>query len=591
MAMNSIPSLKDAIYKIQTYLLDGISKENQLLAAANLISRSDYDDVVTERTITNLCGYPLCNKYLPCDRPKKGRYRISLKEHSVYDLKETWLYCSPECVINSQAFSKLLKPERCEFSDPGKIAEILNLFSSPSIEESNAGGAEKNEKISLAFSSLTIHEKEDVSVGDIQSMDFVGPYNAIEGYVPRQDQVPPVQRKGSKSGKSTTKKDPIYPETNFASTIIIGEPSSGNLQKNSSSKFVNDHVHVNVEGSKREQHAQEKSQSHPKETKLRSALKNLGAKASTRTVSWADEQQTIVEGIQNMTLNNCQGIESGSKCKESSDSLSVEDTMISSRRASAEACASALTEAAAAVASGQSNTLDAASEAGILIFPCPNSVEEENIQKVADELKPEEGEKWVKRPSLLHTGAFDTEEDSWYDAPPEGFSLTLSSFATMWMALFGWVTASSMAYIYGRAESAEEEFVVVDGREYPHKFVLGDGLSSEIKETLSGCLARALPGVVANIKLPTPISTLEVALGRLLDTMTFTEALPPFRMKQWHVIVLLFLDALSVHIVPALEQHIASRRTLVHKMLEDAQVSNEEYNIMRDLFLPGQSAQ
>ncbi|CAN8255319.1 unnamed protein product [Cochlearia groenlandica] len=35
-------------------------RQNQLFAAGTLISRSDYEDVVTERTIGKLCGYPLC---------------------------------------------------------------------------------------------------------------------------------------------------------------------------------------------------------------------------------------------------------------------------------------------------------------------------------------------------------------------------------------------------------------------------------------------------------------------------------------------------------------------------------------------------
>ena len=82
----------------------------------------------------------------------------------------------------------------------------------------------------------------------------------------------------------------------------------------------------------------------------------------------------------------------------------------------------------------------------------------------------------------------------------------------MWNALFSWMTSSSLAYIYGRDESCHEEYLFVNGREYPSKVVLPDGRSSEIKQTLAGCLARALPGVIAALKLPTPVSTLEQGL-------------------------------------------------------------------------------
>lgn len=79
----------------------------------------------------------------------------------------------------------------------------------------------------------------------------------------------------------------------------------------------------------------------------------------------------------------------------------------------------------------------------------------------------------------------------------------------MWNALFTWMTSSTLAYIYGRDESLHEEYLSVNGREYPRKINLGDGRSSEIKQTLAGSLARALPGVVADLRLPIPISTLE----------------------------------------------------------------------------------
>lgn len=82
----------------------------------------------------------------------------------------------------------------------------------------------------------------------------------------------------------------------------------------------------------------------------------------------------------------------------------------------------------------------------------------------------------------------------------------------MWDSLFGWVSASSLAYIYGKDESAYEEFLSVNGIQYLRKVILGDGLSSEIKETIAGCLARALPRVATELRLPIAISELEKGL-------------------------------------------------------------------------------
>lgn len=87
----------------------------------------------------------------------------------------------------------------------------------------------------------------------------------------------------------------------------------------------------------------------------------------------------------------------------------------------------------------------------------------------------------------------------------------------MWMAIFSWITSSSLAYIYGRDESFHEEYLSVNGREYPQKIVLGDGRSSEIMQTLAGCLSRALTGLVTDLRLPTPVSTLEKGVVLILN--------------------------------------------------------------------------
>lgn len=79
----------------------------------------------------------------------------------------------------------------------------------------------------------------------------------------------------------------------------------------------------------------------------------------------------------------------------------------------------------------------------------------------------------------------------------------------MFTTLFAWTSSSSLAYIYGHDETFHEEYLSVNGREYPRKAVAVDGRSPEIRQALAGCLARALPGLVADLRLPTPLSTLE----------------------------------------------------------------------------------
>ena len=79
--------------------------------------------------------------------------------------------------------------------------------------------------------------------------------------------------------------------------------------------------------------------------------------------------------------------------------------------------------------------------------------------------------------------------------------------------------------------------------------------------------------------------------GYLIDTMSLVDALPALRSRQWQLLVLVLLDALSVHRLPALAPVISDSK-LVHKVLNSAQVSREEYDSIVDLILPfGRSGQ
>lgn len=176
-------TIADAIHQIQIALLEGAaSSERQLFAVGALLSRPDYEDVVVERSIADHCGYPLCPNPLPSSRPLKGRYRVSLREHKVYDLEETYKYCSPACAIASRAFAGLLSSERSSNLSASKVEQILELFhqgvSSEEVLEKDGD---------LGISNLTIREKADAGAGEVSLDEWMGPSDAIEGYVPQND--------------------------------------------------------------------------------------------------------------------------------------------------------------------------------------------------------------------------------------------------------------------------------------------------------------------------------------------------------------------------------------------------------------------
>ncbi|OIV96866.1 hypothetical protein TanjilG_08727 [Lupinus angustifolius] len=213
----------------------------------------------------------------------------------------------------------------------------------------------------------------------------------------------------------------------------------------------------------------------------------------------------------------------------------------------------------------------AVSEAGIIILPRSHDAVDERTVEDVDMLETDLVTlKWPRKPGLSDVDLFDS-EDSLCDPPPEVVAFCNYVECPLLMdnlIFFG-------IYIYGRDERFDEEYLSVNGREYPCKVVLTNGRSSEIEQTLSSCLARALPSV-AELRLPIPISTLDQGMVCLLDTMSFVDPLPAFRRRQWQVVVLLDIDALSVFRIPSLISFMTDRRALFHK---------EEYEILKNLIV------
>ncbi|KAF9127490.1 RNA polymerase II associated protein 2 [Mortierella sp. 14UC] len=82
----------------QEVLLDPVTEET-LGEAANRIKRSHYGEIIEERNIAKLCGYPLCARP---PRDIKGKFRISLQERKVFDISVLRQYCSSICLTASR---------------------------------------------------------------------------------------------------------------------------------------------------------------------------------------------------------------------------------------------------------------------------------------------------------------------------------------------------------------------------------------------------------------------------------------------------------------------------------------------------------
>ncbi|XP_021260116.1 putative RNA polymerase II subunit B1 CTD phosphatase RPAP2 isoform X1 [Numida meleagris] len=92
---------KKALHIVEQLLEENVTEEF-LLNSGKCITPSHYKDIVDERSIIKLCGYPVCQNKL--ENVPKQKYRISTKTNRVYDITERKCFCSNFCYKASKYF-------------------------------------------------------------------------------------------------------------------------------------------------------------------------------------------------------------------------------------------------------------------------------------------------------------------------------------------------------------------------------------------------------------------------------------------------------------------------------------------------------
>ncbi|XP_006919471.2 putative RNA polymerase II subunit B1 CTD phosphatase RPAP2 isoform X1 [Pteropus alecto] len=92
---------RKALHIVEQLLEENITEEF-LRECGKFITPAHYRDVVDERSIIKLCGYPLCQKKLGI--VPKQKYKISTKTNKVYDITERKCFCSNFCYKASKFF-------------------------------------------------------------------------------------------------------------------------------------------------------------------------------------------------------------------------------------------------------------------------------------------------------------------------------------------------------------------------------------------------------------------------------------------------------------------------------------------------------
>ncbi|XP_071937101.1 putative RNA polymerase II subunit B1 CTD phosphatase RPAP2 homolog isoform X3 [Coffea arabica] len=655
MAKDHVIAVKDAVHRLQLSLLEGIQDENKLFAAGSVMSQSDYQDVVTERSITNLCGYPLCGNSLPLERPRKGRYRISLKEHKVYDLHETYMYCSTNCVVNSRAFVASLQEERSSTLNPVKLNEILRLFEGLSLEESS-GGFGKNSDLEL--SKLRIQEMTDTGSGEVSLEEWIGPSNAIEGYVPLKDSCSNIQQarnleKGCKSEHAHIQqiKDNFFNDVDFTSTLIIQDEYSMSKSPDPA-RSISGHKTDKQKGKMKH-----KDMKDDESTELEGRVVSEGNKIEKKNLDKAPRKPAIKDNLGDSLGDLSNDIDEKLVISDSFSGPGRNDLNKNMSEAASEFQAEKASSSTANMlkpslkstkgkrgtrsvtwadekvdGNGSKSLCDLSNDIDEKLvisdsFSGPGGNDlNKNTSEAASEFQAEKASSSTAnmlKPSLKSTkGKGGTRSVTWADEKVDGNgSKSLCEFREL----------EDTKNIFSQPGSA-----VMEVNEDPYRFasaeVCARALSEAAEAVVSGdadtsdAVAEAgiivLPphpevhGTEAQVEVDMPDSETNVLKwpmksglsnsdlldpndswydtppegfslnDHLLDTMSFMDPLPPFRMKQWQLLVLLLLDALSVYRIPALTPYMTGRRILLPKVLQGAQISAEEYEIMKDLIIP-----
>ncbi|CAH2100419.1 unnamed protein product [Euphydryas editha] len=108
-------------------LLEKCVTEEFFLKCLSDINQTHFEDVIEERSISLLCGYPLCQRTLSEKDIPKQKYRISMKTNKVYDITARKNFCSNICYKSAMHIKKQMLTSPLWFRDYEDIPKFCLL--------------------------------------------------------------------------------------------------------------------------------------------------------------------------------------------------------------------------------------------------------------------------------------------------------------------------------------------------------------------------------------------------------------------------------------------------------------------------------
>eukprot|EP00927_Polykrikos_kofoidii_P055042 TRINITY_DN49358_c0_g1_i1.p1 TRINITY_DN49358_c0_g1~~TRINITY_DN49358_c0_g1_i1.p1 ORF type:complete len:627 (-),score=108.10 TRINITY_DN49358_c0_g1_i1:151-2031(-) len=116
------------VWKLQQQLVSPGVTEELMEAAKKFLEERSYKEVVEERSVDGLCGFPLCSQKAAGTGTKK--WKLNCKSYEVYDQKELGMYCSLKCLRESGAFCTALDPDPAYVRSASAVAAARGAVAS-----------------------------------------------------------------------------------------------------------------------------------------------------------------------------------------------------------------------------------------------------------------------------------------------------------------------------------------------------------------------------------------------------------------------------------------------------------------------------
>jgi len=156
----------DKALQIVTDFSEGTISEHVLLDNLKFINQEHYQDIVEERAINKLCGYPICPK--PLENIPSKQYHISTTLNKVFDITDRKNFCSNLCYKASKFLKdQVLTSPLWLREDESTTCTLISLQSGGGMSGDEIDLGVNPVKIDLEIPSTDTDPNEDCSPEDV----------------------------------------------------------------------------------------------------------------------------------------------------------------------------------------------------------------------------------------------------------------------------------------------------------------------------------------------------------------------------------------------------------------------------------------